>query len=64
MPKCRITDDCIACGSCTMECPVDAIRDGDIYVVDPDLCDGCGKCAEICPVDACVLEDIAAAQNQ
>ncbi|MCB1154431.1 MAG: 4Fe-4S binding protein [Deltaproteobacteria bacterium] len=57
--KCHIIDDCIACGSCAEECPVDAISEGDIYVVDPAVCEGCSKCAEVCPVDACILTEVA-----
>ena len=26
-----ISDDCIACGTCIDECPVEAISEGDIY---------------------------------
>lgn len=48
----KITDDCIACGACQAECPVDAISEGDIYVIDPDTCIDCGACANVCPVDA------------
>ncbi len=49
-----ITEDCIACGVCVDECPVEAIREGDdIYIIDPELCTDCGSCADICPVDAC-----------
>ena len=48
----KISDECIACGSCASECPVDAISEGDIYVIDPEVCTDCGKCEEVCPVDA------------
>jgi ferredoxin len=47
-----ISDDCIACGACTAECPVDAISEGDIYKIDADTCIDCGACASGCPVDA------------
>lgn len=47
-----INDECTACGSCIDECPVDAISEGDIYVIDPDLCTDCGACADVCPVEA------------
>ncbi len=49
-----ITDECIACGACIPECPEEAISEGDIYVIDPELCNDCGSCAEICPVDCCL----------
>jgi ferredoxin len=48
----KISDECIACGTCIDECPVDAISEGDIYVIDTDLCTDCGSCAEVCPVEA------------
>ena len=49
----RITEDCITCGTCTDECPVEAINEGDdIYVIDQDACTDCGTCAEVCPSDA------------
>lgn len=47
-----ISDECIACGVCIDECPVNAISEGDIYVIDPDICTDCGSCAEVCPVEA------------
>lgn len=47
-----INDDCIACGTCIDECPVDAISEGDIYKIDPELCTDCGACADVCPTDA------------
>jgi len=48
-----ISDDCIMCGSCLDECPVDAISEGDPkYVIDPETCSDCGSCVEVCPVDA------------
>ncbi len=47
-----INDDCTACGTCIDECPVDAISEGDIYVIDAELCTDCGACAEVCPVEA------------
>lgn len=47
-----ISDECIECGSCVSECPVDAITEGTPYVIDPKKCTDCGNCAEVCPVDA------------
>jgi len=51
-----ITDDCAACGICMGECPVEAISEGDIYVIDPNLCTSCGACAEVCPSEAIIPE--------
>lgn len=49
----RISEECIACGACQSECPVNAISEGDdIYVIDPDACIECGACADVCPVGA------------
>jgi len=48
----KIADTCIACGACQPECPVDCIKEGDIYVIDQDTCIDCGACVAVCPVDA------------
>ena len=55
----KITDECIACGACKDECPVEAISEGDIYVIDADACIDCGACAGACPVDAPVEEQFS-----
>lgn len=47
-----INDDCIACGACIDECPTDAISEGDIYKIDPELCTDCAACVDVCPTDA------------
>jgi ferredoxin len=47
-----IGDDCVSCGTCEPEGPVEAISQGDsIYVIDADKCTDCGACAEVCPVE-------------
>ena len=48
----QISDDCISCGSCISECPVNAITEGDIFIIDPNICSDCGSCAVVCPTDA------------
>ena len=57
----KITEECIACGACETECPVEAISEGDeIYEIDPNVCVECEgyfdtqQCVEVCPVDAVV----------
>ncbi len=47
-----INDECTACGSCLDECPVEAISEADIYIIDPELCNDCGACVDVCPVEA------------
>ncbi len=48
----KINEECIACGACPPECPVDAIKEGDIFVIDEETCIDCGACADVCPVGA------------
>ncbi len=49
----KISDDCISCGACEAECPVNCISAGeDKYVIDADACIDCGTCAGVCPVEA------------
>ena len=49
----NITDECISCGACAAECPVEAISEGeDKYVIDEEACVECGACASVCPVGA------------
>lgn len=49
----KISDECIACGACAAECPVEAIAEGEgKYEINADTCISCGNCAEVCPVGA------------
>ena len=49
----KINDNCISCGACVGDCPVDAISEGDpIYVINAETCIDCGACQPTCPVDA------------
>jgi ferredoxin len=54
----KISEECISCGACEADCPVDAISEGDTqYVIDLDVCVECvgyhetSQCVEVCPVD-------------
>ncbi|NQS98655.1 MAG: 4Fe-4S binding protein [candidate division Zixibacteria bacterium] len=55
-------DECINCGACEPECPVEAIIEGDeFFEIDPDICVECEghfdepQCIEVCPVD-CIFK--------
>lgn len=51
----KITDECLSCGACVSECPVEAISEGDgKYEIDAAKCTDCGACASVCPADAIV----------
>jgi len=49
----KISDECIACGACAGQCPVEAISDGGSkFEINADTCIDCGACAGVCPVEA------------
>ncbi|HIW02607.1 MAG TPA: 4Fe-4S binding protein [Candidatus Protoclostridium stercorigallinarum] len=48
-----ISDDCVSCGTCAGECPVQAISEGAAhYEIDESACIDCGACESACPVGA------------
>ncbi|MDR1589949.1 MAG: 4Fe-4S binding protein [Oscillospiraceae bacterium] len=48
-----IGDECVSCGACAPNCPVDAISQGSShYEIDTATCVECGSCAESCPMSA------------
>ena len=51
----KISEDCIACGTCIDECPMGAISEGEHYSIDPDICTECGTCESVCPSGAISL---------
>ncbi|MBS4031412.1 MAG: 4Fe-4S binding protein [Clostridiales bacterium] len=51
----KITDECLACGSCLDACPNEAIVEGDVYSIT-DACADCGLCVDECPTGAIIEE--------
>ena len=56
-----ITEECISCGACEPDCPVEAISESDtIYVIDSNVCVECEgyndspQCVDVCPVECIV----------
>ncbi|MCK4621956.1 MAG: 4Fe-4S binding protein [Desulfuromonadales bacterium] len=50
----KITDECIACGTCVDACPLGAIvESGETYII-ADECTECRACVDSCPVDAII----------
>lgn len=51
-----IKDDCVNCGACEGECPVEAISEkDDARFIDPDKCTDCASCVDCCPTE-CIVE--------
>ena len=53
-PGLRITDSCIACGTCLEGCSFKAIVPGEPYTILGERCDECGNCYHACPAGAVV----------
>ena len=58
-----ITDECINCDVCELECPNEAIYAGEeIYEIDTTKCTECvghydkPQCQQVCPVDCIPLD--------
>ena len=49
-----ITDKCIGCTKCAINCPVSCISGSvkKIHSIDTEKCIKCGECIEMCPVNA------------
>ena len=47
-PKVDI-ENCIACGSCSEQCPADAIEVNEYAVINEEICIGCAQCIAVCP---------------
>ena len=49
----KINENCISCGACAANCPVECISQGENkFEINKDLCISCGTCASVCPVGA------------
>ena len=49
----KIGEECLGCGACASECPVNAISEnGGKYEINAEECIDCGTCAATCPTGA------------
>ncbi len=48
----KVSNECVACGTCVKACPVSAItiKNGIIATI-AENCVGCGRCKLVCPAD-------------
>jgi ferredoxin len=65
-----ITDECTSCGACEVDCPNEAISEGEAtFVVDFELCTECvgfhdePQCVSVCPSD-CIVPDPSHAESR
>jgi ferredoxin len=59
----KITEECTSCGACEVECPSQAIFEGeDHYEIDPAKCDECeSNGGDPACISACVSDGIVKA---
>lgn len=54
-----IDENCVGCGLCVDECPVEAISlFENKAVINKELCIECGACIDVCPLEAIHQEDL------
>jgi NADH:ubiquinone oxidoreductase subunit F (NADH-binding)/(2Fe-2S) ferredoxin/Pyruvate/2-oxoacid:ferredoxin oxidoreductase delta subunit len=54
----EINQDCVGCGICLKECPVDAItgENKELHRIDQEKCIRCGTCLAVCPPKVASVE--------
>ena len=56
-----INTNCDLCDACILDCPNEAIAEGDPYIIDALRCTECvgefdePQCQLVCPVDDCIV---------
>ena len=56
-----IKDNCEVCDACILDCPNEAITEGEPYIIDALRCTECvgefdePQCQLVCPVDDCII---------
>ena len=53
MPRLVDSIECVNCGACEGQCPVNAISEkDDARFIDRTICIDCGACEAVCPANA------------
>lgn len=51
----EVTKECIGCGNCEKECPIEAIKVvNGTAVINQDECIECGVCYHSCPLEVII----------
>ena len=52
-----VDENCVKCGACAQQCPVDAIPRDDPSQTFHDVCINCMRCVQVCPASSRALPD-------
>jgi NADH:ubiquinone oxidoreductase subunit F (NADH-binding)/(2Fe-2S) ferredoxin len=61
-----LPEDCIGCGKCLEQCPVDAVsgQKKEPHTINQVICTYCGSCYDVCPVSAVTKQAPTGGDNE